>query len=450
MKKLICILLSVVLILSVFTPICFAQIENEDLNYIIGNPYKDVDWNTWKAYKTQLHCHTNCSDGADSIADMVEAHYAQDYDILAISDHMTTGVQWDQAPKLVSIMRLIKKSRTGFLTPVPLTSERRLEILNGVGRDGRGMLEIIQANELNGAVPSNSHLNSYFSSYGHGLIGIDGDYETPAQKVGEDGGITFLNHIGNYTEGWEDVSIAASDKFVRKFSRLFIDIPSCVGMGINSAEDYQTCNDRVLYDEVLKKTIPYDVIPWSFTFSDAHGVNQIDRAFTIHMMKNLSVKEFRSSMENGTFFGIGRYARFELGEDFLGEGPVPTVSNIVVDQEADSITLTASNYDKITWVSGGKIVAYGETINLDETEDLSCYVRAYLTGPGGICYVQPFTINIEGVELVREEIKPVHDYSYVIRQIVNFLDKYVYSRYSPTRLIWNFLVSDWGHTIDPE
>ena len=32
-------------------------------NYIIDNPYDDIDWDAWDDYKTQLHCHTNASDG---------------------------------------------------------------------------------------------------------------------------------------------------------------------------------------------------------------------------------------------------------------------------------------------------------------------------------------------------------------------------------------------------
>ena len=67
----------------------------EDKDYIIGNPYADVEWGGWNAYKTQLHCHTNASDGDSSIADTIEAYYAADYDILALTDHMTLGVQWD-------------------------------------------------------------------------------------------------------------------------------------------------------------------------------------------------------------------------------------------------------------------------------------------------------------------------------------------------------------------
>ena len=91
--------------------------------------------------------------------------------------------------------------------------------MSGVGRNGRGMLEVTTGIELNGAVPNNSHLNGYFSDYGQGLIGIDGDYETPAREVGKRGGITFLDHLGDYTKAYEDYEISHDADFINKFTK---------------------------------------------------------------------------------------------------------------------------------------------------------------------------------------------------------------------------------------
>ena len=451
-KKLTAVALALIMILPLSAAPASAADATAEKNYTISNPYETVDWDSWNAYKTQLHCHTNASDGASSIADTVEAYYAADYDILALTDHMTLGVQWDQKPEVVSLMRLVKYQRTGFSELVPLTSERRQEILNGVGRNGRPMLEVTTGVELNGAVPQNSHINGYFTDYGQGLIGIDGDYETPAAEVGKRGGVTFLDHLGDYTHAGDenDPEISKDDLYVRKFSRIFLDNPSCLGTGINSAQDIQTKWDRVLYDEILQKTIPYGVVPWSFSFSDSHSdtIDQVDRAFTVHMMKELTVPELRRSMEDGTFFCICRSARAEMGDDWLGKGAYPEVSRITVDQNEDKITISATNYDKIVWVSNGVEIAQGASIDLDDYSDsVGCYVRAYIQGPGAVCYVQPFALSVEGETLEKEDIAPVHNYSYVLRKIITFLDNYVFSKYSLVRLGWNWLASDWGFTV---
>lgn len=452
LKKLSAAVLAIVMILPLSAVPASAEDASIEKNYTIANPYETVDWDSWNAYKTQLHCHTNASDGASSIADTVEGYYAAGYDILALTDHMTLGVQWDQKPEVVSLMRLVKYQRTGFSELIPLTSERRQEILTGVGRNGRPMLEVTTGVELNGAVPQNSHINGYFSDYGQGLIGIDGDYETPAAEVGKRGGITFLDHLGDYTHAGDenDPEISKDDLYVRKFSKIFLDNPSCLGTGINSAQDIQTKWDRVLYDEILQKTIPYGVVPWSFSFSDSHSdtIEQVDRAFTVHMMKELTVPALRKSMEDGTFFCICRSARAEMGDDWLGKGAYPEVSRITVDQDEDKITISAANYEKIVWVSNGVEIAEGASIDLDDYSDsVGCYVRAYIQGPGAVCYVQPFALSVEGETLEKEDIAPVHNYSYFLRKIITFLDNYVFSEYSLIRRGWYWLASDWGFTI---
>lgn len=425
--KLISLFLAILILFGAASISSFAALG--DRQYVITDPYAQVDWDAWNAYKTQLHVHTNASDGYVPVAQVVEDHYALDFDILAISDHATLHRGWTVAPTTVPLMRFIKRDRTKMAPIVPLTQERSDEITNGVGRNGRGMLDVTTGVELNGGVPSNSHLNGYFAEYGQGLFGVDGDYETPARENGLLGGITFLDHLGNYTRTLidNDPTLSDSPKHVNKFTNIFLNYPSCVGTGINSGEDTHTKYDRKLYDNILQKTIPYGVVPWSFTFSDAHDLGQWDRAFTVHMMTELTVPDLRRSMEEGTFFSVSRYARAELGDDFLGEGPVPAVTEIAVDHEENTITLTGENYDNIVWVANGEEIATGETIDINDYEDqVTCYVRAYLTGPGGICYVQPFTVIEEGVTLEKEEIAPTNDRSTALRSLVTFLDDFFF------------------------
>ena len=116
----------------------------------------------------------------------------------------------------------------------------------------------------------------------------------------------------------------------------------------------------------------------------------------------------------------------ELGENFEGIGPTPIVTHIAVDQTADKITLSGANYDEITWVSNGKIIATGASLDLDDHVDLGCYVRAYLTGPGGICYTQAFVITAPDIDWGTPYVPGVTlDYSYFLRVLQTLLDKYV-------------------------
>jgi len=451
MKKLKCKALALLLDLCLLLPCFSLGAAAAELAYAIGNPYASVDWDTWGQYKTQLHCHTNISDGAVPLNEQIETHYDLDYDILCITDHMTLGVPWNEAPRSMPLMRLVKNDRTKMLPIAPLTDARRQEILTGVGRDGRGMLEITQGNELNGAVPSNSHLQGFFCDFGQNRIGCDWDYETPVKKVQAAGGVTAINHPGDTTKADKSDDplnfYDANPQWVNKFARLFVDYPTCLGIDINSGTSNHTKYDRILYDRILAKVIPYGVLPWSFVYSDAHSPGEFDRAWTVHLMPEKTPAALRKSMEDGTFFGFSRYPRLEVSDDFVGEGEPPSVSRIEVDQTAGTITITASNYDSVTWVSNGEIVATGEALELaDHDANIGSYVRAYLLGDGGILYVQPFTVLRAGQTLAKEDIPKVFDRSIPLRFLSDAMEL-IMKFFPPLKWFWQ-LISWYDPAID--
>ncbi len=437
--RLLAVCLSLVMIAGVFGIGASAETGTKD--YLITNPYAEVDWDTWEAYKTQLHVHSCASDGAVQQDVVVEEHYKLGYDFLCLTDHALPGKGWNVVPQTAPAYRLAKYDRTKMAPVTPVTEERYQEILTGVGRDGRGMVDVKLGVELNGASPSNTHVNGFFADYGQGLMGVDGDYETTVANNGKLGGITFLNHLGYYTKAHKekDPTLSSKPEYVNKFARLFLDYWTCVGMDINSSEDSQTEYDRILYDNVIQKTIPYGVLPWAFTFSDAHEMGQFDRAFSMFVLPEKTVEALRTGMETGTFFSIARYAVQEFGDNKERTGEIPMVNRITVDAAANSITLAAENYDKVVWVSNGNIIAEGETIDINDHEaEVTSYVRAYLLGEGGICYAQPFTVIEEGTTLEKEEIPATNDLSTFLRKLVNFLDTYLFRNNPIVRLFKKF------------
>ena len=145
------------------------------------------------------------------------------------------------------------------------------------------------------------------------------------------------------------------------------------------------------------------------------------------MMTGLTNDELRRSMEEGTLFSIARYAQHELGAGFEGVGPVPMVTRVSIDENDNAITLETENADKVVWVANGVEIATGNTIDLNDYEDqITCYVRAYLTGPGGCCFVQPFTIVEEGTTLQPVEVPDEYLYPDFLRDFVMVLDKLVF------------------------
>lgn len=357
--------------------------------YTIKNPYEGVNWDTFLACKAQLHAHTTYSDGNMALSDVVEAYYALGYHILAIADHGVVGRGWVNAPKTVPLLGMQKRrAKREMLSP-----KRVAQIRGGEGReDCRGMIPV-RAIEMNGCVIHKNHVNGFFADYGQSYWGRDNDFETVVKGMQAAGGLSHLNHLGDWIKSGNDISRARDPKYIKLFSDIFLKYPSCVGMEIVNRIDSVTKHDRVLWDELLKTVIPKGRCIWGFANDDSHCLTDIGLTGTVFMLQNNNAAEVRRAMEKGSFFAVARQARYEIGDTFKGEGDMPEVRRITVDEAAGGIALERANCDKVEWVSGGEIIAEGDTLNLGEHGDsLSCYVRAQLRGAGGMLFTQPFVL----------------------------------------------------------
>ncbi len=483
-KKSFCILLSVLMLIPA---IVLGASAYEDGAFTITNPYKNIDWDKWQPYKTQLHCHTTASDGYQTIQEAITDYYALDYDAVAITDHGTINKGWNTSPDTIPIVRAIKKERTGGANNpiIPLSAEDYSSFTNGTKKSidfsfmrdekkiktGRtrthsnGMLDVEKGIELNMATPiADCHLTGYWSDYGQGLAGVFGDYETPSEGVRLAGGISMLAHIGEYVytdkDSADHVGQKVDEYYVNKFARIFLDNQgSSVGMGINSATDAHTRCDRILYDQILQKTIPNGVVPWGFTFSDSHSETSINDAYTMMYMPELSNEALRECMLNGEFFSVSHYSNgYELNGMQEMEGynddcdsvewwkdNTPLVTKIEVDDKNDVIKVWGENFKYITWVSDGNVVlrdydcenGYAE-LDLHSSElldDINMFIRFYLTGDNGICYSQPMVVQREGETFKPVNVPKTHDISTFLRGLVTVLD-WLHLKWSP--IVWIF------------
>lgn len=355
----------------------------------ITSPYAQVDWDTWHSLKGNLHTHSRASDAGVDFADMIEAYYEHDYDILCMTDHGIINHGWNKPPR-----RTLFSFQSYFKKPRHLTDERYSEILTGADRGGRGMLDVKECIEINSAVLTKSHVNGYFTNVGQGKRGRENDFERPVRAVEVSGGISHINHPGDWIESYTDIRNAKDPKNIKFFADIFRKYKSCVGMEVFNRIDIDTCADRVLWDEILKVVIPYGRNVFGFSNSDAHSLSDIDTSFGTYMMKENTVENLRNCMETGAFFAVTKFAKRELGKDFVAKGDYPRVTRITVDDDRDIITLQGVNFNEIQWIADGKIIAHGESIKLrDYSDKISCYVRAQLIGDGGICLTQAFILD---------------------------------------------------------
>lgn len=430
MKKSIFKLLSLVIALSMVFSIM--QISaSAATTYKITNPYESVAHllgNEDNHYKTNLHTHSTYSDAEIDLPSMVKEHYNQDFDILAMADHGVIGVPWNEQPTLLP---LYYYNHILLNNQAHLTDEEFEQILNGTYKDDHtrrtvenGMECVTGAIEGNFLVAQKNHINGYFMNDNRteGVMGEEGDFETMIGMIEDAGGISHINHPGDWlgsangelvydedgnvmltpngdemTKGYQ---IATDPGNVQFFAKALRKYKSCLGIEVYNSFDRPTSSDRILWDELLKVIIPEGRNVWGFANNDAHRYEDVDTAFMDFVLPEYSDANLRSAMENGTFFAVSRY---EAGERIGTTAEYPTVTAIAVDDATDTITIIGKNTDQIKWIADGVTIQADtvstngvciSTIKLQNySDDISCYVRAELNGEGGTTLTQAFVCD---------------------------------------------------------
>jgi len=372
------------------TLIIFAPGASAAEDFTIQNPYEDVNWSANTPRRTQLHTHTNASDGRQTMAEALENYYTAGYDFVAFTDHGVVDRGWVK-PNYWFFENYFGGIIFGGRKPiVGLTEERLKEMSGGVGRDGRGMHRVPYGIEQNPQGPR-IEVNSWFADWGHGFVGGDKDYEIAVGNVSRKGGLCMINHPSNssYNGGLslEDIYEGNNNYYVNKVQRLFEKYPALIGLEI--PED----RDRKLWDILLANLAPAGRSVFGVATSDSHDADTIDKRWVWALMPESTVENLRNSLEAGAFFSVIR------GDNTKVE---PMVTEITVENNA--ITITAENHALIQWISDGNVIATGNTLDLVSNKSkLGAYVRAEVSGEGGVLYTQPFLLSYEGMP----EGKPV-------------------------------------------
>lgn len=406
MKKFLSILLSLVLVFSSVAALSYQALAASgdtigQYDFTISNPYESINWDTWKAYKAATHVHTVRSDGDIELDEMIEKYYSLGYQALALTDHGTVNYSWTKDQKRLAIYGY-QFAKHGNVDE--LTEERYQQITTGSDRGGDGMTEVPLGIELNGASTVKCHVNSYYADCGHGDLELTSKWPEDAVKKSQAaGGICHINHVGEWTEGRNDINTYNAE-FVSKFANLFLNYSACVGMELVNTTDNRTHNDRYLYDETLKITAPLGRNVWGFCEDDAHDFGDVENNAQYFVMPENTQANIRTSMENGTFFACSKTSKndWELGDGFEAEGPFPMVSRVTVDDDTNQISINPYNAHTVKIVADGNVIGEKSVANDNDTitfdlndyeNQINSYVRIYILGKGGICYVQPFLVT---------------------------------------------------------
>ncbi|MBQ7595826.1 MAG: hypothetical protein IJU45_04080, partial [Clostridia bacterium] len=446
--KVLSVIFAIVLIIGTFSVGLSAYATAGDTlgnyDFTIQNVYKDINWSTVKTYKAATHVHTVRSDGDVEIDDMVHEYYNLGFDALALTDHGTVNYGWteDQDRHTIFEYQYFVHGPTD-----EIGTDDYKKIISGTRNSrGYGMMEIPLGIELNGASTKKCHVNGYYADAGHGDMEMGTSWpRTAVQKNYNAGGFTHINHVGEWSDGQDSPSVYNND-WLTDFTSIYTDYcpnrggrnvaaqtqwmsshngeAGCIGMELVNTSDNRTKYDRrYVYDEILKRLAPQGINVFGFCEDDAHEESDCDKNaqfFLINANKSTVISEanaapgssqiatvqqyYRDSMFYGEFYTSSKNSKnaYELGDGFAAQGAYPAVTNVSVDNTKDQISISCRNATKMRLVADGNIIytyktnANGDTVvfDLNKYEDkINSYVRIYMTGDGGITYLQPFLVS---------------------------------------------------------
>ena len=115
------------------------------------------------------------------------------------------------------------------------------------------------------------------------------------------------------------------------------------------------------------------------------------------------------------------------------------------NKQKEAIDKLVKNFDTVTWVSAGNVVARTGGIeggytefdlhSADLLDDIYMYLRFYITGKDGICYSQPFTVYRDGETFEPVFVPQTRDLPAFLRALVTVLDWLIF-KWSP--VVWAF------------
>ena len=419
MKKIAFKIVSILLVATFLftTGISAFAVENESAsasNYEIVSPYEEVNWGVTQEYKGNLHTHSTFSDASENLVDTLLEHYEQGFDFVAMTDHGVTGVAWNKKPYqrlLYSYQHLIGLKQNC------LTDEQYAAVLDGsyplkkTGEArGRGMVCVTGGNELNALTISKSHVNGLFlpSDFGNTNLGFENGFRFAVNQVDEQGGLSFINHPGDWLKTNDDMNNVYDEDTLKYFKEIFMDYDSCLGMEVFNEKNSVTGYDRILWDNLLMETLPYGRNIIGFSNNDTHTRDTVDSSFSVFLMEKNNMDTIKATMQSGSFFMITRRLRANnvIGPDkdfdvMDKQLPYPMFNKLVVD--GHKITANAREADYIQWIANGKVIASQDITSADQelvldldkidgAEDF-LYVRAEIYGTGGLCASQALVID---------------------------------------------------------
>lgn len=343
---------------------------------VVVDPYADIDWAAFGQYKANLHTHTTQSDGWLTPDQAIDEYHQRGYAILAITDHDLCTWPWTglfDMPRLGRAREsdLPAEDKENASAPFPPYQDRDPEAL--------GMIAV-PGNELS----QHHHTGSFFIVYETDSRDVD----RSLGEVRERGGLAMLYHPGRYWRA--DENDAVPPDVLKRYVDWLAAYDHLVGIEVfNQGNRYP--HDVRLWDKILTTMMPERPV-WGFANDDMHRREHLGRDWNTFVLVRLDEARLRDAMQTGRFY-FSTVSTHD--EDVRDVAETPVIESITHNRRAGTITLTATSggrplpEDQYRWISEGRLIHNGPSLEYRRAEGVGRYVRAELVGNGGTTFTNP-------------------------------------------------------------
>jgi hypothetical protein len=336
-------------------------------DYIITNPYADIEWTTIEYYDANFHTHTQLSDGQMLPHEVIDAYRSLGYSVLALTDHNTshfnswpaTLYPWTNLSTIQNGLKSLSEGDTAYI--VDKTSRTVWQNRDPIAL---GMISV-QGSEIS----QNHHIGSWFNDF----VGIGETEEETLNEISDRNGLAILNHPGRYerTDAW--------------YVDMFLRFPVLIGLEIFNQQDRYK-DDRSRWDRILHLTMPESPV-WGFGNDDMHVSIGLGWNRNVLLLPHLSEPAIRNALVDGEFFVFKPNIR--------GNPPDVRITNILVKNDSIQLEIvgTCNTIQWITYYSdtqSSEILCIGETFSTTDLPVDATFVRAVVFSDGGRLFTQPF------------------------------------------------------------
>ena len=317
---------------------------------IINDPYEGIDWETVYRLKAGLHVHTVNSTIEHGVeegttvtpAEQIARYEELGYDVLAITDHDYVTYPWSE-----------------------------------YGKEDSQMISI-KGNEFS----KNDNFCAYFCDW------LDLPGEGPEKTVGFEESVKLASEAGAVIYLAHPMR-SGSIKNPIYSARILRKYPQVYGIEVLNVGQFQKNNSIELWDKLLTELI-HERQVWGTSSDDAHSTGKAGYGWTIFLTTERTEEAVKDALMNGnSFFSTPKMVIVPKLK------VTPTITSITHDKTLKTLTITATDHERVEWTSMGQVVATGETINYASVEGIDKYLRATVYGLGGATFTQPWTVEVK-------------------------------------------------------